>query len=414
MSDLFRLGIVFTHPTQHHGPLWRKLSEQPGISLTVLYLCSENQKTGDRLLGTGGQPWDVDLLSGYKYKYLRNLWGRIPSKTGKHLFAPALFSLLTRRRFDAIFMQSFVNYSYRLTALLCKIRGIPLIMQNDATIMSDERYSRMRRIALSVMYPWMLNLADYWLSCGDHNEIHLRHYGVSDRKFVRGCHPVDGDRYESTISQNTERIRSIRERFACDKDRVVFGWAAKYIHRKNPFEFIHAVSEAHRRDPRILGIMLGGGELERAINSRLAAMHGEVLNVGFINQNQLPLYYAALDVFVATSVIDPHPLVVSEAMASGCTVILSDRCGNWGYSDTVIPGYNGLVYPCKNVRALADAMIFMTNRKVRDEFRKRAREVFHKQDLHCEVRAFVKVIEKVRSGRRNQDSAGTDVRDEYV
>ena len=64
-SDKFRLGVIFTHPTQHHGPLWRKLSQQPGLSLKVMYLSSENQSSGDPFLGGSAQPWDVDLLSGY-------------------------------------------------------------------------------------------------------------------------------------------------------------------------------------------------------------------------------------------------------------------------------------------------------------------------------------------------------------
>ena len=191
MNAPFRLGIVFTHPTQHHGPLWRKLNEQPGLSVKVLYLCNENQISGDALLGGSSQPWDVDVLSGYEYDYLKDLSGRVPSQQEKNVISPELFNSLTPDNFDAIFMQSFVNYSYRLTALLCKLRRIPLIMQNDATIMSDGRYSRSRQIVMAILYPWMLNLADYWLSCGDHNEIHLRHYGVADEKTVPGCQNLD-------------------------------------------------------------------------------------------------------------------------------------------------------------------------------------------------------------------------------
>jgi glycosyltransferase involved in cell wall biosynthesis len=396
MSDKFRLGVVFTHPTQHHGPLWRKLSEQPGLSLKVLYLSDENQGSGDRLLGNSSQPWDVDLLSGYEYEYLKDLSGKVPSQQKKSVISPGLISQLTKGNFDAIFMQSFVNYSYRLTALLCKLRGIPLIMQNDATIMSDGRYSRSRRIAMSILYPWMLNLADYWLSCGDHNEIHLRHYGVSDEKIVRGCHPVDGERFEQSIAQNPDEIWKIRQNLAWDANTIIYGFAGKYIDRKNPFEFIEGIAKANQRDPRIRGIMIGGGDLEAEINQRIATLNGEVLNLGFVNQAKIPLYYAAMDVFVVTSWIDPHPLVVSEAMVSGTPPILSDRCGNWGYSDTVRHRYNGLVYPCGNPDALAGAMLEMVDPETRKRYRKHSKEVFYGQDLYCEVQAFLEVIERVK------------------
>ncbi|PIG92505.1 glycosyltransferase family 4 protein [Gloeocapsopsis sp. IPPAS B-1203] len=395
MNDKFRLGVVFTHPTQHHGPLWKKLSEQPGLSIKVLYLSDENQGNGDRDLGSSSQPWDVDLLSGYEYEYLKDLSGRVPSQQKKSVISPGLLSRLTKENFDAIFMQSFVNYSYRLTALLCKLRGIPLIMQNDATIMSDGRYSRSRRIAMAILYPWMLNLADYWLSCGDHNEIHLRHYGIPDEKIMRGCHPVDGERFERSIAQNQDEIRQIRKELATDEDAIIYGFAGKYIDRKNPFEFIEAIAKAHQRDARIKGVMIGGGDLEPEINKRLAKLNG-VRNLGFVNQAKIPLYYAAIDAFVVTSWIDPHPLVVSEAMVSGCPPILSDRCGNWGYSDTVRHRYNGLVYPCGNVDALANAMLEMADPENRQRYSERSKEVFYGQDLDCEIHAFLEVIERIK------------------
>jgi glycosyltransferase involved in cell wall biosynthesis len=340
------------------------------------------------------------LTSGYEYEYLKDLSGTVPSQQKKSVISPGLISRLTKENFDAIFMQSFVNYSYRLTALLCKLRGIPLIMQNDATIMSDARYSRSRRIAMAILYPWMLNLADYWLSCGDHNEIHLRHYGVSDEKIVRGCHPVDGERFEQTIAQNQDEIRQIRKQLAWDENTIIYGFAGKYIDRKNPFEFIEAIAKAHQRNPRIRGVAIGGGDLEPEINKRLAKLNGEVLNLGFVNQAKIPLYYAAMDVFVTTSWIDPHPLVVSEAMVSGTPPILSDRCGNWGYSDTVRHRYNGLVYPCGNSNALADAMLEMADAETRKRYSERSKEVFYEQDLYCEVNAFLEVIERIERKKR--------------
>jgi len=396
-NDVFKLGVVFTHPTQHHGPFWRKLSEQPGVDLKVLYLSSENQSAGDTFLGEQAKPWDVDLLSGYSYKYLKDLSGKVPTQRKKSVISPGLFRWLTPQNFDGIFMQSFVNYSYRLTAALCKLRGIPLIMQNDASMMSDARHSRLRLIAMAILYPWMNNLADYWLSCGDHNEIHLRHYGVSDDKIIRGCHPVDGDRFRQTIAAQPEELQRIRNELAWDDNTILYGFMGKYIERKNPFEFINAIAKAHQQDSRVRGVLFGGGDLEPAINQRLAELNGEVINHGFVNQSQVPLYFSALDVFVSTSWIDPHPLVVSEAMVSGTPPILSDRCGNWGYSDTVRHRYNGLVYPCGKVDSLVNAILEMGDTETRQRYRNCSQEVFNEQDLYCEIEAFLEVMERIKT-----------------
>ncbi|MBE9061252.1 glycosyltransferase family 4 protein [cf. Phormidesmis sp. LEGE 11477] len=399
MDKEFRLGVVFTHPTQHHGPLWRKLSEQPGLSLKVLYLSDENQGSGDSFLGEKAQAWDVDLLGGYSYEYLKDLSNKVPTKRTKTVISPALLSQVKPQNFDAIFMQSFVNYSYRITAALCKLRGIPLIMQNDASMMSDGRYSRARLIAMAFLYPWMNNLADYWLSCGDHNEVHLRHYGVADRKIVRGCHPVDGDRFQKTIAAQPNEIQQIRQELCWDENTLLYGFMGKYIERKNPFEFIDGIVLAHKRDPRVRGVLFGGGDLENEINQRIAELNGEVINYGFVNQSKVPLYFAALDSFVVTSWIDPHPLVVSEAMVSGTPPILSDRCGNWGYSDTVRHRYNGLVYPCGSAEALAESILTMADGDTRSRYSQNSKQVFSEQDINCEVGAFLEVIKRIQANK---------------
>jgi glycosyltransferase involved in cell wall biosynthesis len=105
-----------------------------------------------------------------------------------------------------------------------------------------------------------------------------------------------------------------------------------------------------------------------------------------------------MDVFVVTSWIDPHPLVVSEAMVSGCPPILSDRGGNWGYNDTVRHCYNGLVYPCGNSDVLADRMLEMIDIETRKQYSTKSKEVFYGQDIYCEVKAFLKVIERIKQG----------------
>lgn len=407
MEKRFRLGVVFTHPTQHHGPLWRKLTEQPDLEIKVFYLCDENQGSGDQYLGKSSEPWDVDLLGGYQYEYLSDLSGKVPSQQKKQSIAPSLLRHISNKEVDAVFMQSFINYSYRLTALLCKLRGIPLIMQNDATIISDGRYSRLRQMILPILYPWMLRQADYWLSCGDHNEIHLRHYGVSDHKIIRGCHPVDGDRFKQAIANNPDEIQSIRRHLAHRDDAIIYGFVAKYTDRKKPFEFIDAITKAHQQDPRVRGIMLGGGVLESEINQRLAALDGAVINVGFVNQSKLPLYYAAMDVFVLTSRFDPHPLVTSEAMVSGCPVILSDGCGNWGYSDTVIHYYNGLVYPRGNIDALANAILTLTDAETRHRYSENARKTFEQQSLYTAVNSFLEVARRLSVSQKSLSVAVT-------
>lgn len=69
----------------------------------------------------------------------------------------------------------------------------------------------------------------------------------------------------------------------------------------------------------------------------------------FRGPDEMPRIYAEHACLVLASAFDPWPLVVLEAKASGCEVIMSDRCGNRFELPAKVVGYG-------NVEALANAM----------------------------------------------------------
>jgi glycosyltransferase involved in cell wall biosynthesis len=73
--------------------------------------------------------------------------------------------------------------------------------------------------------------------------------------------------------------------------------------------------------------------------------------LGPVPNSKLPDLYHSSSVFVLPSFEDGFGMVVLEAMASGCPVIVSS---NVGAADTVSEGVNGFVFPSGDVEALAD------------------------------------------------------------
>ena len=71
-------------------------------------------------------------------------------------------------------------------------------------------------------------------------------------------------------------------------------------------------------------IFVGDGEMRTELESNSPK---DVVFTGFLNQTSLPAYYAAADVFVLMSEMEPWGLAINEAMASGTAVIASDQCG---------------------------------------------------------------------------------------
>lgn len=101
-----------------------------------------------------------------------------------------------------------------------------------------------------------------------------------------------------------------------------------------------------------------------------------VLFLGQMNPKKLALYYNAADVFVSPSLIEGHPVVLLEAMASGLPVIATDVGGN---KETVINEVNGFLVPSKNPQALAQAIdVVLGNEALRQRFSEKSLEIYHK------------------------------------
>jgi glycosyltransferase involved in cell wall biosynthesis len=75
---------------------------------------------------------------------------------------------------------------------------------------------------------------------------------------------------------------------------------------------------------------------------------------GFVQREQLAVYYALAETFVFPSHSDPWGLVVNEAMACGLPVISSEAAGCT--ADLVQDGWNGRVIRRSDVAQLTAAM----------------------------------------------------------
>jgi len=94
--------------------------------------------------------------------------------------------------------------------------------------------------------------------------------------------------------------------------------------------------------------------------------------LGNVPNPELPPVYHSASVFVLPSFHDGFGMVVLEAMASGCPVIVSS---NTGAADAVIHGSNGFIVPAGDVDAIVERLEFLyLNPDVRIEMGRRAAE----------------------------------------
>ena len=107
--------------------------------------------------------------------------------------------------------------------------------------------------------------------------------------------------------------------------------------------------------------MLGDGPLRPALCARLRALglQSYVHLPGFIQYEELPVYYGLAETLIHASTTEQWGLVVNEAMASGLPVLVSNRCGC--ATDLVEEGINGFTFDPNDIGSMARLMMRMTS-----------------------------------------------------
>jgi glycosyltransferase involved in cell wall biosynthesis len=107
---------------------------------------------------------------------------------------------------------------------------------------------------------------------------------------------------------------------------MVLLFAGKFEPRKQPLELMRLV--AALPNPRIILILVGGGQLQPQIEALAAAQPSRFRVLPFQNQSRMPVVYRLGDLLVLPSACgETWGLVVNESLASGRPVLVSDRVG---------------------------------------------------------------------------------------
>jgi glycosyltransferase involved in cell wall biosynthesis len=112
-------------------------------------------------------------------------------------------------------------------------------------------------------------------------------------------------------------------------DEFVFGHLGRLSAEKGLTLLATAVAEAMRELPRSRCVIAGDGPARADMQRTFAAagLTDRVMFLGSVTGQALADAYAAMDLFVFTSLNDTQGLVLIEAMAAGCPVVAVDAPG---------------------------------------------------------------------------------------
>ena len=351
-----RLAVVISHPIQHFAPLFRELAKVAGLKLRVFYCCDWGiNEYADPGFGKTFK-WDVPLLEGYEFEFVP-IAVRPKDLSFFSIDNPELSLRLDEFSPDAVWVHGYGHRTSWRTLLWAKKNRRKVLYFGDSELLAPRSWKS--RLLKRLVLPRFFATCDYFLTIGDSNEAYYRHYGVPEKKMVRGAFPVDIARFRNSIEKWSPDQRSmLRQQIGLKPNAFVVLFLGKMIGIKRPLDVVYAVQELRQELPQLQALMLGSGPLEQELRAEVKRLNldGHVILPGFINQTQMPQTLWLGDAIAMVSEKDPHPLAVTEAMSVGNAVIASDRIGCVGPTDAARPGENTVVYPFGDITALASAI----------------------------------------------------------
>ena len=157
---------------------------------------------------------------------------------------------------------------------------------------------------------------------------------------------VDETRFRPRRRWNQEQIDAVRTQLNCDSTTKLCVIPARLEWYKGLLEFFSLLNADMLQGWKILVMGSGSlkGRLLQLVEQRNLAKHFQQMDL--IPYAEVPIYYAASDLFLLPSLIDRNPLSVVEALHSGLPVAVSELAGN--VDEAVTAGRNGWVLPVRN------------------------------------------------------------------
>jgi glycosyltransferase involved in cell wall biosynthesis len=351
MHAKLRLASLVSHPIQYQAPLFRALARHPDVDFTAVFLSDHGVKpTLDPGFGRV-IAFDVPLVEGYRSLFVRNRALRPHTQTFFGAVNPGLASVVARERFDALWVHGYAQASNWIGFAAAGCLRIPFLIRGDSQLLVQRPLPvrGARRLVLAALF----RAASAVLYIGEQNRRFYEWFGVPDDKLFFAPYSIDNTFFaeRAEAARANGRRGALRARIGAGPQDIVLLVVGKLMGFKRPLDVVGALA---RLDRRAIAVFVGDGELRGAVEQELAASGARGIVTGFVNQTDLPEWYAAGDVAVLASDFEKWGLVVNEAMACGLPVVASDLVGC--APDLVRDGESGAVFRARDPEALAASL----------------------------------------------------------
>ncbi len=311
----------------------------------------------------------------------------------RYAIAPGLFRALRSYDPDVVVGSPVEGFGGQASYLYAKATGTPFVLWTGEWHLPLTTLRTTTFPLVSRIYDGADAIAVY----GPHIKQYLTDLGVDPAKISIAWNTVDTSKFAAPQGEP----EALRRELDIPVDSPVAMFVGRMIESKGVRYLIDAFERVEERmegDPYLL--LVGDGDDYDSFERRAAEVPNTTL-AGYVENDQLPDYYALADCFVLPSVQtavfrEPWGLVVNEAMSSGTPVIATGQVGA-AAAGVVEDGENGYVVPERNAAALADRLeTLLSDTDRAATFGERARERIQEFDYDRMVDGVAQAIDTAR------------------
>jgi glycosyltransferase involved in cell wall biosynthesis len=331
--------------------------------------------------------WDIPLLKGYQYQFVRN----VAINPGSHHFFgienPDLIQWIESWGADVVWVWGW-SFKSHLKVIRYFHGKIPVWFRGDS--ISLTKIQGVKGVLRRVFLKWLYSHVDLAFYVGEHNKNYYLEHGLKSNQLVLAKHAVDNLRFEKSQVSN-EMITSFRNQLGLLGSDFVVLFAGKLEPRKNPFYLKEIWENITSNNIKLL--VVGNGPLELELKDK-CKNDDRIVFLDFQNQTQMPELYKSCNALILPSVSETWGLAINEAMASGIPVLASEFCG--GAID-LIQENCGSIFAFDNARAVAETIeSWSTDHelylKMKEEVQKRIQEFSYQKIVEAVNEQFTEVL----------------------
>ena len=306
-----------------------RMAKEDNIDLLVLYCSDQNIKGHlDKGFGVNVQ-WDIPLLEGYNYKFLKNNSWKPSIFTGFFgLLNFSIFRELKKEKGSFLVIHGWAHATNILAVIAAKLYGLKLCLRSENPLNQELLKSPLSLFFRRLFFKYFFfRLFDYFFYIGEQNKKLYVYYGVKDEKLVFTPYAVDNERLQGEYVKYKDIKMQLRQELGFPQNKIIILTSGKYIEKKQPLDLLKAYRLLD--DDNAVLVFLGEGELRKEMENYIRENNlNNVFLTGFKNQTEVGKYFAAADIFVLTSGVgETWGLVVNEAMNFALPVVVNELVG---------------------------------------------------------------------------------------